>query len=205
MKSLPQNICSAPAPGPVTGPGARPLLFRRTVLRQLGALGLGGLTGAPGVAAAAAFEVRPWPPNLPAPRLSVQDLDGRNWDLERLHGRAVLLNFWATWCEPCLAEMPSLQDVAAIYGEQRLQVLAINYKESAAKALQFARTSGLTLPIVRDHDGAIARAWGVRVFPSTVLIDAAGRPVQRVIGEVEWSGAKARGWLEASMAGAART
>ena len=205
MKILAQNVFSAAAVASATGPGAGPVLSRRTVLRHLGALGVGGLAGAPAIAAAAAFEVRPWPANQPLPRLSAQDLDGRSWDLERLHGRAVLLNFWATWCEPCLAEMPSLQDVASIYGEQKLQVLAINYKESAAKALQFARTSGLTLPILRDHDGAIARAWGVRVFPSTVLIDAAGRPVQRVIGEVDWSGAKARGWLEGSMSGAART
>ena len=205
MKSLAQNLCRAPVASADTAPATGPAQSRRTVLRRLAALGLGALAGASAGAAAAAFEVRPWPANQPLPRFSAQDLDGRSWDLERLHGRAVLLNFWATWCEPCLAEMPSLQDVAAIYGEQKLQVLAINYKESAAKALQFARTSGLTLPILRDHDGAIARAWGVRVFPSTVLIDAAGRPVQRVIGEVDWSGAKARGWLEGSMAGAART
>ncbi len=127
------------------------------------------------------------------------DLDGRSWDLSALRGRAVLLNFWATWCGPCKAEMPTLQDVAEIYGESRLQVLAINYKETAARAQQFVQSSGLTLPILRDPEGILARDWGASVFPTTVLVDTQGRAQQRVRGEVEWTGPEARRWLEALM------
>jgi thiol-disulfide isomerase/thioredoxin len=155
---------------------------RRRFLAQLAVLAAAGS----GPAWAADFEVSRWPANEPAPPLQSTDLAGRTWRLAELRGRAVLLNFWASWCPPCRAEMPSLQDMAEIYGPDKIVALSINFKESRATAARFAQASALSLPVLLDPDGSVAREWGARVFPTTVLIDSAGRPRQRIRGEVEW-------------------
>lgn len=133
-----------------------------------------------------ACDVSPWPGPLSA--FSLVDTHGKTWRLDDFKGRAVLLNFWASWCEPCRAEMPTLQQVADLYGADKLLVLAINFKEKPARALQFARTTGVTMPVLLDTDGRFARQSGVTVFPTTLMIDPQGRPRQRVQGEVDWTG-----------------
>ncbi|MFZ3127359.1 MAG: TlpA disulfide reductase family protein [Rhodoferax sp.] len=137
------------------------------------------------------FDVQPWPPRMPVPALQASDLTGKVWRLADLRGKAVLINFWASWCEPCRAEMPSLQALAQRQGAQKLVVLAVNFKESATTATQFAQRSGLTLPVLLDPQGAIARQWGVRIFPSTVLIGSDGRVRAVVRGGLDWGGADA--------------
>src|SRR5262245_15824116 len=81
-------------------------------------------------AGARAHQLRPWAPSRPAPPLSLTDLDGKAWDLTTLHGRAVLINFWATWCEPCREEMPSLEALAKRHRADPVVVLTVNYQES---------------------------------------------------------------------------
>lgn len=141
-----------------------------------------GLTGP-------AYEVSPWRGPLTA--LDLVDTTGKTWRLADLQGRAVLLNFWASWCEPCRAEMPTLQQVADFYGPEKLLVLAINFKEPPARALQFAQTTGVTLPILLDLKGEAARRWGVKVFPTSLGIDRQGKPRQRIQGEVDWTSSAA--------------
>jgi thiol-disulfide isomerase/thioredoxin len=162
---------------------------RRTFIQQL-ALAGGVSVWAP-AQAADAYEVKRWPAGLATPAFEAKDLHGKTWRLAELRGRAVVINFWASWCEPCRAEMPTLQQLAEIYGPDRLTVLAVNYKEPAAKAAQFARSTGMSLPVLLDPAGDITRAWDVRVFPSTMLIGADGRARLRIRGEVDWSGAAA--------------
>ena len=141
-----------------------------------------GLTGP-------AYEVSPWAG--PVAGFELLDTSGKTWRATDLRGRAVLLNLWASWCEPCRAEMPTLQQVADFYGADRLLVLAINFKEPAARALRFAATTGVTLPVLLDTDGKAARRWGVKVFPTTLAIDSRGQPRHRVQGEVDWTGSAA--------------
>ena len=162
---------------------------RRNFLQHLAVAG--GAAAFASAKAADAFEARRWPAGLATPAFEAPDLDGKTWRLADLRGRAVVINFWASWCEPCRAEMPTLQQLAEIYGADKLVVLAVNYKEPAAKAAQFARSTGMTLPVLLDPTGDITRAWEVRVFPSTMLIAADGKPRMRVRGEVDWSGAEA--------------
>lgn len=131
-----------------------------------------------------AYQVAPW--SGPIPALVLTDVTGKVWRAADLKGRAVLLNFWASWCEPCRAEMPSLQLLADAHGPSKLLVLAINFKEAPARALQFVQTTGVTLPVLLDTDGKLAKQSGVRVFPSTLTIDRRGRPRHRVQGEVDW-------------------
>jgi len=164
-----------------------PLPSRRHFLQQAVTISSGaavfaarpqGLTGP-------AYEVSPWPG--PVTAFELVDTTGKTWRAADLRGRAILLNFWASWCEPCRAEMPTLQQVADFYGPEKLLVLAINFKEPAARALQFAKTTGVTVPVLLDLDGKAAKAWGVKVFPTTLAMDVAGRPRLRVKGEVDWT------------------
>jgi thiol-disulfide isomerase/thioredoxin len=139
------------------------------------------------VATETGFDVQPWGRKQPVPHLPMQDQDGKSWQLPTLRGRAVLLNFWATWCEPCRAEMPSLQALAAREAD-RLSVVTINLKESPEAIARFVQATGLQLPMVRDTQGNMARAWGIRIYPSTVLIDDTGRVHSVVRGALDWAG-----------------
>ncbi|MFC5523991.1 TlpA family protein disulfide reductase [Polaromonas jejuensis] len=145
------------------------------VLPQAGAQGLTG----------PAYEVSKW--TGPMSAFALLDTTGKTWRLADLRGRAVLLNFWASWCEPCRAEMPTLQQVADLYGPDKLLVLAINFKEQPARAIRFAQSTGVTLPVLLDINGQQARQWGVKVFPTTLTLDSHGQPRQRVQGEVDWT------------------
>jgi thiol-disulfide isomerase/thioredoxin len=108
----------------------------------------------------------------------------------------LLLNFWATWCPPCRAEMPSLQQLAEIYGPEQLQVLAINVGEGPRRIAQYLQSSGLDLTVLLDPQSLAAKAWGASVLPTTILIDAEGKPRLRVRGEVDWSGREAQALVE---------
>jgi thiol-disulfide isomerase/thioredoxin len=120
-----------------------------------------------------------------------------SWSLASAKGDVVLLNFWASWCEPCRAELPSLELLAQRYEVQRLVVVAVNYRETDAAIGRFMERMPVTLPILRDADGAAALVWQVRVFPTTVAIGRDGRTAFSVTGEVDWSGAAARQWIAA--------
>ena len=166
--------------------GVSPSPGRRGAVTALAAVGLGAA-----LPARASVEITRWPSGRPAPALTGKDLEGRVWRLADLRGRAVLVNFWASWCEPCRAEMPSLQRLVEFHGEDRLAVLAVNFKETAAQATRYLRRTGIGLPVLLDPDGAIARAWEVKVFPTTILFGVDGRPRHRIRGEVDWSSAEA--------------
>lgn len=142
------------------------------------------------------YQVKPWDARQRVPTLSAADLKGQIWSLAGLKGRAVLLNFWASWCEPCLAEMPSLQTVAQLYGPDKLVVLAVNFKQPLPTIQTFVQKTALELPVLPDPSGLLAKQWGVKVFPSTVLIDTQGRVRAVVQGELDWTGKDAKPLLQ---------
>ena len=129
----------------------------------------------------------PWPQSLPTPALRLPDLEGKAWDLAEEQGAPVLVNFWATWCEPCRAEMKSFEALEHHFKAQRLKVVAVNFKEARDSVLRFRDANALKLAFVRDSYGDAARAWGVTIFPTTFVINASGRTVLRIEGEVDWS------------------
>ncbi len=136
-------------------------------------------------AGAAPFaEVKPVAPH-PAPALVAQA--GQANLLESLRGKAVVVNFWATWCEPCRDEMPALDRLRGRRGDVAVITMAMN--DSAAKVARFVDDYLLDLRIVHDPDGVQGRAWGVRVLPTSVFIDPAGRIRYRAVGALDWDGA----------------
>ncbi len=150
--------------------------------------------------ARAAHVVRPWPAGKPTPALSLTDLDGKAWTLAGLRGRVVVINFWASWCEPCRAEMPSLELLASRHERAGLAVLAVNYQEALPAIKRFLDVQPVLLPILLDRDGAAAAAWTPRVFPATVLVDRAGVPRTQVLGELDWMAGAARELIDPLLA-----
>lgn len=166
-----------------------------------------------GVAAGAAWSQggdagptpRPWPAGRATPPLELPVWNGAPaWTLDAARGRVVLLNFWASWCEPCRAEIPSLELLEQRHEPEGLMVAAINFRETDAAIGGFLERMPITLTVLRDADGAAARAYGVRIFPTTVAIGRDGRARFSVIGEVDWMGDAARRWLAPVLAAPSR-
>ena len=116
--------------------------------------------------------------------------------LQRHRGQAVVVNFWATWCEPCREEMPSLQRLARRMEGQGLAVLtvAVSDRESAVK--DFLCEISVDLPVLHDREQVESRAWGVRVLPTSVVLDRDHRLRLRAVGAVEWEAPEVRAQLE---------
>lgn len=150
-------------------------------------------------------EWRPWPPGKRAPALTLQALDGAPWLASEQRGRVLLVNFWASWCEPCRAEMPSLARLARRRAPDGLAVVAANYREAVPTVQRFVERLDLDgVQVLLDRDGAAAAAWTPRIFPSTVVFDRAGRPAGVLVGEIDWEGAEAQALLEPLLAAPAR-
>ncbi len=122
-----------------------------------------------------------------APSIELLAIDGTPLTLQQLRGKVVVVNFWATWCEPCVTEIPSLQQLHANLHPQGLTVLMVNYQEGPARIDKFIKAMNMTLPVVRDTDGAVARSWGARIFPASYLVDRAGRIRYAQTGAVDWT------------------
>jgi thiol-disulfide isomerase/thioredoxin len=141
----------------------------------------------------AQFDKQAWPARGGTPTLTLQDMQGRRWTSAQLKGRVVVLNFWATWCAPCKEELPSLQ--ALHDSPDPPVVLGINVKEPRGRVNAFLHTTQLSLPVVLDEQGDLARQWGVRIYPTTVLLGPDGQARWRVVGDLDWNGPLAHEWL----------
>jgi len=135
----------------------------------------------------AAEELKPWSGPPQAPPIELLRTDGSPFALAQLRGKVVLVNFWATWCEPCVTEMPSLQKLRDSLGPQGFEVLAVNHQEGPARIDAFVQKLGLAFPVVRDTDGSVAKAWSARLFPASYVVDRSGRIRYVLIGGADWT------------------
>ena len=114
-------------------------------------------------------------------------MDGKTVNLKDYRGRFVLLNFWATWCSPCLKEMPDLEKAYRQMGKEKLVVLAVGMGESVEKIKAFFNKYGFSFPLLADKKMEITKLYGVRNIPVTYLIDPAGIVLGRALGIRDWA------------------
>ncbi len=130
--------------------------------------------------------LRPHPRPRPAPPLRLDDLDGRPHDLAAAAGRVVLVNFWATWCPPCVEELPSLQRLADRLGPEGLVVLTVDVGETAAQVRRFLADKAVRFPVLLDPEGAAFKRWEAYAFPTTLILDRRHRIRYAVFGALAW-------------------
>ncbi len=138
-------------------------------------------------ASASAQNGRWYPEDEPAPALKLKTVDDVEIDLSLMKGRMVIVNFWATWCGPCIAEMPSLQALTAKMGAKNVALIGVNFHESPQKIRDFQAKYNVKFPLLRDAWQEASAAWKVGVLPTTFIVDANGTLRYRVVGEVDWS------------------
>jgi thiol-disulfide isomerase/thioredoxin len=137
-----------------------------------------------------------------APAISLTDSDGHTQELSDLRGKLVIVNLWATWCEPCLREMPSLERLQSRLGE-RIAVLAVSEDRGGNKTVEpFIAKLGLkSVKIYIDPKSEVGHAFGARGLPTSFLIDREGKVLGRVEGAAEWDSPKILGILEPLLSG----
>jgi thiol-disulfide isomerase/thioredoxin len=120
----------------------------------------------------------------PAPELSLTALDGSVVDLGELRGHPVVINYWATWCDPCRAEMPLLQSRYEEYAPD-LYILGVNAGEDQADVSKFVADLALTFPVLLDKEYKAEAAFGIMAYPATVFVDSNGMIQARQIGQLD--------------------
>ena len=139
---------------------------------------------------------------FPAPAISLADPSGSTADLSDFRGKLVLVNLWATWCEPCLREMPSLERLQSRLGD-RIAVIAVSEDRGGSKVVEpFIAKLGLqSVKTYVDPKSAVGHAFEVRGLPTSFLIDRDGRVLGRVEGGAEWDSSKMLGVIEPLLSG----
>jgi cytochrome c biogenesis protein CcmG/thiol:disulfide interchange protein DsbE len=128
--------------------------------------------------------VQTYPPGRPAPALRLPGLDGRPVDLAALRGRPVVVNFWATWCDPCVREFPLLRAAATAHHPDRLAVVGVLTNDHPDAARAFVRRHGATWPIALDPSARTAPAWGAVGLPHTFFLHPDGTLASHHLGEL---------------------
>jgi peroxiredoxin len=122
-----------------------------------------------------------------APGFRLPSLGGGEVDLASHRGKVVVLNFWATWCPPCVAEMPSLERLHRALSPEGLSVVTVSTDEDREDLRAFVSQRGLTLPVLLDPGGRVAAgAYRTTGYPETFLLDREGRILRHVVGPAEW-------------------
>ena len=124
--------------------------------------------------------------------------DGNSHHLSDFKGRGMVVNMWATWCAPCVAEMPSLQTLSKALAPKDIAVLPLSSDRGGATAVQawYNAHDITTLPVLLDPKGALARAFNARGIPTTVIINTAGKIVARLEGAADWSAPEAQALIQ---------
>lgn len=120
------------------------------------------------------------------PEFAMMDIDGNIRNIKDWDGQVVLLNFWATWCPPCRAEMPSMQRAWEQLEKEGILMLGINVGEDEDTIFQFTANYPVEFPLLMDQDSRVINQWPVRGLPTTFVVSPEGKTTYRAIGGREW-------------------
>ena len=134
---------------------------------------------------APAGELSKVPGELP-PGFSLPDLAGRQRSLDEFAGKVVLVTFWASWCSPCIEEIPAILRLAEAMAERPFAVVGVNVGEGERRVQAAARRLGIRFPVLLDRDSATFKAWGADVLPTAYVLDGLGRVRYVARGPLEW-------------------
>jgi peroxiredoxin len=125
--------------------------------------------------------------DIPAPDFKFPGLDGKKVSLSDYKGKVVLVNIWATWCPPCVDEMPSMEKLYQKFKGQNFEILAVSIDGPGLKAVRpFMKKSSLTFPALIDSEGAIKTVYGISGIPESFIIDKQGFLIKKIVGPVDW-------------------
>jgi peroxiredoxin len=123
-----------------------------------------------------------------APDFTFPGLDGKMIRLSDYKGKVVLVNIWATWCPPCVDEMPSMEKLYQKFKGENFEILAVSIDEPGLKAVApFMKKSGLTFPALIDSEGVIKTVYGITGIPESFIIDKQGILIKKIVGPVDWA------------------
>jgi peroxiredoxin len=122
-----------------------------------------------------------------APPFDLKDLSGKPIHLDDYRGRITLVNFWATWCPPCVEEIPSMNQLARRYDEREFSVVSIDFREPEQDIREFAKEVPVEFPVLLDSDGRVSWAWKVFSFPSSFIVDRSGRIRYSANRAIDWN------------------
>ena len=120
------------------------------------------------------------------PALVLNDLNGKQRQLSDYRGKVVVLNFWATWCGPCVKEMPSLENLARRMSGEQFALLTVNFGEKPARIHSFLKKVGVSLPVLLDPDMSASRNWVKKGLPTTYIIGPDQKIRYRLLGDLQW-------------------
>lgn len=122
-----------------------------------------------------------------APDIELIDINKNKIKLSELRGAVVFINFWATWCEPCINELPSIEELSRLTsGNPKFKLITILFKDDEYRAFNFMKENGYTFPIFLNPDGSAAKNFGITGVPETFIIDKKGILRNKIIGPAEW-------------------
>ena len=131
-----------------------------------------------------------------APQFSVKDRSGQLYSLNDFRGKVVLVNFWATWCPPCIEEMPSMDSLQKTLDQEKFSIIAISVDDSWDSVDTFIKSSDLDLNIYSDFEGKVAKLYGTHKVPETYILNKEGIVVRKILGEIDWTSPKVLSYLK---------
>ncbi len=122
----------------------------------------------------------------PAPNFSLVDRQGKTWTLFELKGQVVFINFWATWCSPCLKELPSMQTLFTSLPNEKFKMLAVLNNDKPVMADFVAKQKRITIPILDDSQNFVGSQYDITGLPETFILDKQGIIREKIIGPAQW-------------------
>lgn len=169
-------------------------MTRRSALAAAGTLAMAGLPRKPSAEALASIaRLAIIDPPKPVPDISFEDAEGKTHTLGEFQGHGMVVNLWATWCAPCVAEMAALAALSRTLAPDDIAVLPLSSDRGGADAVRrfYAAHEIAALPVLIDPQSEAARALGARGIPTTIIVDKQGRERARLEGAADWASAEA--------------